>query len=528
MRAFDRPGRSVVYAGEAMVATSHPLATSTALDILRRGGNAVDAAIAAGAVLAVVEPAETGIGGDCFALLAKGGRLPPLAFNGSGKAPAAATLDWYLERGFETIPDNSPHAVTVPGAVDAWWQIHAAHGHLEWPTLLAPAIRYAEGGYGVHERVADEWQLSFSRLLHDPEAASLFLASAVPPTAGQVMRNPPLAATLRKIATEGRRAFYEGALAAAMVGHLRVRGGLHTIEDFAMTSGSFVEPISNTFRGRDIYQLPPNTQGVIALAMLRLLEAREPTDVDFLSAERVHVGIEAAKLAYGLRDRELGDMPESQALIDLVADPGEIAKLAAKIGYDRVHEAAVHQARDVANTVYLTVADSDRTVVSFINSIYHSFGAGICPPGTGVLLQNRGHSFRLQRGHPNAIGPGRRPMHTIIPAMAGVDGRVVLSFGVMGGDYQPAGHAHVLSALYTYGWGLQEACDAPRYLPRGELVEVESGIDASLRAALRELGHRPVPAAQPHGGAQLIAVDWQEGIYSGASDPRKDGLALGF
>jgi len=528
MRSFDRPGRSVVHATEAMAATSHPLATGTAIDILRRGGTAMDAAIAAAAVLAVVEPAETGIGGDCFILYAPEGRVPPVAFNGSGRAPAAADRQVLADRAMASIPNDSSHAVTVPGAVDAWWRLHERFGRLDWAELLRPAISYAEGGYVVHERVAREWALGASRLMTDPNARATFLIDDAPPSTGDRMRNPALAKSLALIAKQGRAAFYEGELAEAMVRHLGALGGLHTLEDFAATQGDFVAPISVDRRGRTVFQLPPNTQGAIALLMLRLLDACGAPSLDFLSPERIHLCIEAARIAYARRDLMLGDEARSDALLRLIDDEAKIARLSSAILPGQRNEALPTLDPVGSNTVYLTVVDRDRNVASFINSIYHSFGSGICPPGTGILLQNRGVGFSLVPSHPNAFGPRRRPMHTIIPGMVGQHGRACLSFGVMGGDYQPMGHVHVLTALYDGGFDVQAACDAPRFLPVGSGVEVESGLGQPVLDALAGWGHRLRPAPDPLGGAQMIELDWGRGVLSAGSDPRKDGLALGF
>ncbi|MBS3649382.1 gamma-glutamyltransferase family protein [Pseudaminobacter sp. 19-2017] len=528
MRELSLPGRSAVYAGEAMAATSHPLATSTALHILRRGGTAMDAAIAASAVLAVVESPETGIGGDCFALYAPEGQMPPIAFNGSGRAPLAAEIGWYEERAIGKIADDSAHAVTIPGAVDAWWRLHGRFGRLDFAELLQPAIRYAENGYVVHERVAAEWQVAAARLENDSSARSLFLACGRAPEPGTVMRNGALARSLDLIARKGRKGFYEGELAQAMVAHLQSRGGLHTMEDFARTAGEFVEPISIDRGANRIFQMPPNTQGVVALMILRLLDACGAGDLDFLSPEHTHLAIEAAKISYGYRDRLLGDSERSGAILDLLDDKDAIARLAAGILPRRMNPDLPKVAGGSANTVYLAVVDRDRNVASFINSIYHSFGSGICAPGTGILLQNRGVSFRIDRDHPNAIGPGRRPMHTIIPGMVGRDGRAVLSFGVMGGDYQPMGHAHVLTAVQDHGYDLQAACDAPRYLPVSGRVEVERGMDPRTCETLSSWGHELVPAADPLGGAQMISINWDSGTLAAGSDPRKDGCALGY
>jgi len=527
MRALDRPGRSVVYAGEAMAATSHPLATATALDMLRRGGTAMDASIAAAAVLAVVEPAETGIGGDCFALYAPAGRVPPFAFNGSGRAPSAAHLEWYRERGLTVIPDDSAHAVTYPGAVDAWCRLHEAFGRLPLAEVLEPAIGYARSGYPVHESVGHEWRCSAARLDKDETARALFLPSGRAPDVGSVISNPPLARTLSLIAERGRQGFYEDEVAAAIVDYLRSRGGLHTLEDFSTTAGEFVEPILADYEGRCVFQLPPNSQGVVALLMLKLLELHKVGGLAFLSPERIHLAIEVGKLAYEQRDKLLGDADRSGDLLELVRDSERLAELAACIVPQQARPAAP-TVLGRSNTVYLTVVDSSRNVASFINSIFHSFGSGLCPPGTGVLLQNRGCSFRLDPHHPNALGPRRRPMHTIIPGLVGHDGRAELGFGVMGGDYQPMGHAHILSALYAHELDLQSACDAPRYVPAGDHVIVEGSLPDTVCEALERWGHKLQTAPRPLGGAQVIRIDWGRGLLSAGSDPRKDGCALGF
>ncbi len=528
MRDFDRAGRSVAHATEAMAATSHPLATATALDILRRDGTAMDAAIAAAAVLAVVEPAETGIGGDCFALYAPKGKMPPVGFNGSGRAPAAADLGWYLEREFQAIPVDGPHSVTVPGAVDAWWRLHDAFGRLEFAALLEPAIGYARSGYVVHERVGHEWQTSADRLKKDETARAIFLPSGRVPRVGEVMANPDLARTLSIVADKGRSGFYEGEVADALVGGLRALGGLHTLEDFAATAGDFVNPISAQYGERDVFQMPPNTQGAIALLILRLIALHAPGEMDFLSPERVHLGIEAGKIAYACRNALLGDCDRSDHLLQVLNDRKQVQALA---GWIRPGEARCDLPPIVAtgaNTVYLSVVDAEHNVVSFINSIFHSFGSGICPAGTGVLLQNRGHGFQLDPRHPGAIGPSRRPQHTILPGMVGHDSRVDLSFGVMGGDYQPMGHAHVLTAIYDHGFDLQAACDAPRYMPVMDKVRVESSLDGAICETLERWGHKMTVACEPLGGAQIISIDWQSGTLSGSSDPRKDGCALGY
>jgi gamma-glutamyltranspeptidase/glutathione hydrolase len=406
--------------------------------------------------------------------------------------------------------------------------LHKRFGSLEFETLLQPAIHYAREGHVVHERVAHEWQVARDRLCHDRSAASIFLPGGHTPQPGQIFRNPALAKSLDLIARKGRKGFYEGELAQSMVAHLRERGGLHTLEDFASAQGEFVDPIAMPYRGSTVYQLPPNTQGIIALLLLALLEECEGEGLSFGDPRRIHLAIEAARIAFSVRNDLLGDMDTLPQPTCRLLDHNWVCELAGSINPMRASTTLPPVPRQEANTVYLTVVDRDRNAASFINSIYHSFGSGLCPPDTGILLQNRGVSFQLDPQHPNVIGPGRRPMHTIIPGMVGIGDRATLAFGVMGGDYQPVGHAHVLSALYKYGADLQAGCDAPRYMPSGDSVEVENGIDQQVRHVLTTFGHHVTSAEEALGGAQLIALDWERGTLSGASDPRKDGCALGF
>jgi gamma-glutamyltranspeptidase/glutathione hydrolase len=530
VRNLDLPGRSPVRALNGMVATSHPLATAAAMAVLRDGGNAMDAAVAACAVQCVVEPQSTGIGGDCFVLYAPRGGGEVVAFNGSGRAPAAAHAAWYQEHGIVEIAQQSPHAVTVPGAVDAWAQLLADHGSRDLGSLLQPAIAYARDGYVVHDRVAFDWAAAANLLRGDATAARIFLPGGAPPRAGAVHAQPELAATLTTIAARGRDGFYTGPVAEDMVTYLRGLGGLHTLADFARARGEYVTPIKTTYRGHDIYECPPNGQGLAALEMLNILAGAMTGIADPLSAERLHLAIEAARLAYADRDALIADPAQVAVPVDALLSPAHAAQRRAAIRPDRamsVPPASRFPAH--ADTVYLCVVDRDRNAVSFINSVYDSFGSGLVSPKTGVVLQNRGQSFRTDPAHPNGIAPGKRPMHTIIPGMMVKDGRAVMPFGVMGGQYQPMGHAHVLSNLLDFGLDLQEAIDLARvYAPPVGAVAVESGVPAASLDGLRARGHILARAAKPLGGAQAIAIDWREGTLTGASDPRKDGCALGY
>ncbi|MFO1060312.1 MAG: gamma-glutamyltransferase [Dongiaceae bacterium] len=528
MRDLQLPGRSPALAPDVMAATPNPLATAAALDILRRGGNALDAAVAAAAVLAVVEPHQTGIGGDCFVIMAPRGEDRLIGYNGSGRAPAAATPDWYRAHGIAAITERSPHAVTVPGAIDAWTRLVADHGTMEMAALLAPAIRYAEDGFPVHAQAEDNWAGSVAHLAADPDSARLFLPGGRPLRMGEVHRNPALAETLRTIAREGRAGFYQGRVAADMVRALKARGGLHELADFAAAAGEYVTPIRTSYRGVEVCQIPPNNQGITALLMLNILQAFDLGSLAPLSAERLHLEIEAGRLAYRDRDAFVADQRFAAVPVEELLAPGYAAALAATIDPARAAVALPRPLRTRSDTIYLTVVDRDRNAVSLINSVYKAFGSGIVATGSGVVLHNRGLSFRLDPEHPNCIGPGKRPLHTIMPGMAVRDGRVLYSYGVMGGHYQPFGHVHLLTNLIDHGLDPQAGLDLARVFHDGAAVEAERGVPAASVEGLAARGHRVIPADGALGGGQCIAIDWQRGVLTGGSDPRMDGAALGF
>lgn len=532
MRDFHRPGRSPARGVNGMAATSMPAATLAALDMLRDGGNALDAAVAACAVLCVVEPQSTGIGGDCFCLYARAGSNDVIAMNGSGKAPAAATIDWFEERGIAALENTSVHTVTVPGAIRAWEALLAAHGRKGLDEVLAPAIRLAEEGHPVHDRTAWDWAGSEAKLARDPDTAARFLPGGRPPRTGEVFRQPELAATLRAIARGGAKAFYEGPIAADMVGKLRSLGGLHTEEDFANATAEFVTPIRGRFRGYEVVQCPPNGSGLIALMLMGVLDRLEPAS-EAMSAERWHAAIEAGRLVYRDRDAFLADPAQVEVEVARLLSPDYLAALARTIDPERaMRELPPAGMAEIlpahADTVYLCVVDGEGNACSFINSLFEGFGSGILAPKSGVMLHNRGFGFRVQRGHPNCIAPGKRPMHTIIPGMVMQDGRAVMPYGVMGGHYQPFGHASVLANLFDHGMDVQEAIDAPRLFPRAGAVEVERGIPSATVDRLARMGHAPKLAEKPHGGGQAIWIDHKNGSLAGGSDPRKDGCAMGF
>ncbi len=528
MRDFQVPGRSPVHATEGMAATPNPLATSTAVDVLRRGGNAVDAAVAAAAVLAVVEPNQTGIGGDCFVLYAPKGQGPLIGLNGSGGAPQAATAEWYLKRGITTMPTYGPHAVTVPGAIDAWARVVADHGTKGLDELLQPAARYAEQGFPVHGRISWEWDQEVDRLRADANAARIFLPNGRAPKPGDVIRNPQLAATLRRIGKEGRDGFYAGPVAEDIVACLRQLGGLHTIEDLASNKPEYVTPISTAYRGVDICQIPPNNQGITALIMLNILSGFDLVKLAPLSATRLHLEIEAGRLAYRDRNAFVADMNTASVPVEGMLSMDYATQLRGRIDPDRAMTDLPPPLLRKSDTVYLCVVDRDRNAVSFINSLYHSFGSGIVTSDTGIVLQNRGSDFRIDPSHPNCIAPGKRPLHTIMPGMAMRAGRALMPFGVMGGGYQPFGHTHFLTNVLDFGCDLQEALDMARVFYRDGAVLVERGVPKDAVEGLVQRGHRVGLSPEPLGGGHGIWIDWQSGVLTAGSEPRMDGGAMGY
>jgi gamma-glutamyltranspeptidase/glutathione hydrolase len=525
-RDFHLPGRSPVFAGEAMAATSHPLATLAAIETLRAGGNAVDAAVAAVALLGVAEPHMTGIGGDCFCLISRPGE-PVWGYNGSGRSAATATPEKLAAEGLKDIPINSVHAVTVPGAVEGWQTIVEQHGRLGLDRVLQPAIRAASEGVPVAPRVAYDWSLHADKLRADRGATLHYLPGGAAPKVGDRVRYPALAETLKVIAKGGAKAFYEGEIARDIVETISARGSLLTEADFAAHRGEEAIPISTNYRGLDVVELPPNGQGVAALVLLNILERFEMNKLDPAGGERFHLALEAGRLAYAVRNTHVADpafmRTSPQALLDRVF----AADLADMI--DRTRRSKLPSApAPRGNTVLVTVVDRDRTAVTFINSLFYAFGSGIATEKTGVMLHNRGCSFVLTPDHPNAIGPSKRPMHTIIPALAMREGRCDMSFGVMGGSYQAMGHAHFISNIVDYGMDVQQALDDPRVFFEDEKTLVERGVAQAAIDGLKARGHDVNVRELPLGGGQAVRIDWDRGVLIGASDGRKDGCALGY
>ena len=520
--------RPSTYSSRAMIATSHPLATAAGIAILSRGGNAVDAGLAALAVQCVVDPLMTGIAGDCFALYAPADG-PGKALNGSGRAPMAATVAALKAAGLDKdIPQTSVHAITIPGAVSGWCLMHRDHGSLPLAEIFEAAMSYARNGFPITPRVAMDWNDNATLIGGDVHARAHFLPDGKAPAPGSRFAQPLLADRLAEIASKGAAGFYEGETAQKMVAHLQSLGGLHTLEDFAaMRDGAqWVEPISATYRGYEVHECPPNGQGVAALLILKILEGFDMAGLP--EADRIHLHAEATKLAYHHRDALIGDPDHCAGVAEKLLSEEVVATLRQRIDMQRAAAPALWDEPEHKDTIYLCVVDEAGNKLSLINSIFHGFGSTRYEPSTGVLFHSRGASFRLIEGHPNAIVPGKRPMHTIIPGMVSKDGQAIMPFGVMGGQYQAAGHAAFLSFLIDEGMDLQAAMDMPRSFGFGGVLEVERGVSQEAREELELRGHVLKILPGPTGGAQAIRVDAATRLLEGGSDSRKDGSALGI
>ncbi|WP_299044667.1 gamma-glutamyltransferase family protein [uncultured Tateyamaria sp.] len=524
MRDFHLPGRSPVLATSGMCATSHPLAAQAAIDILKSGGNAMDAAIAGALLLGICEPQMTGIGGDCFVLWSDAdGKIQ--ALNGSGRAPAALNASDLRDAGETTVPTYSAHAVTIPGAIDAFCTLSDRVGRLGLDRLLAPAIEYAERGVPVAPRVAFDWAKDQAVLQGAARAA--YLINGAAPQTGQIFAAPGQADVLRRIAKDGRDAFYTGEVADDMLATLTALGGTHTAEDFATTACTDTKPIRSTYKDLELVEHPPNGQGATANLMLNILGHFDIAGMDPWGTDRAHIEAEAAKLAYDARNRFLADADYTTRLDHMMA-PETAARLAALINPKKtVTNATVLSEQVHKDTIYITVVDRDGMAVSLIYSIFHGFGSGIATDKFGILFQNRGAGFTLEAGHPNELEGGKRPMHTIIPGMLTKGGKPIMPFGVMGGAYQPNGHARFVSNLADFGLDPQTAIDAPRAFSDAGDMKVERGYSDQVRDELSALGHNVSIPDTAIGGAQAILMR-DDGVLEGASDPRKDGCALGY
>lgn len=518
--------RSAVRAMNGMVATSQPLASAAGLRILQQGGNAVDAAVAAAAVLCVVEPMMVSPGGDLFALVWDAKKKELKALNASGRSPKAISIDELKKRGFSKIPQDGIHAVTVPGAVDGWAKLLERYGTMKLSQVLQPAIEYAERGFPVTDVIAADWD---NALQHKANAdfAATFLPNGRALEPGEIFTNKYLANTLKLVAAKGRDVFYTGEIAQKIVKFAQAQGGLHTAEDFASHTSNWLDPISTTYRGYTVYELPPNNQGLAVLEMLNILEGYELRSLGHNSAEYLHLLVEAKKLAYADRAWHIADPAFYKAPLDKLTSKEYAAELRNKIDLNRAQERTPGP-RGGEDTVYLTVVDKDHNAVSFIQSIFSAFGSGLVAGDTGVILHNRGAGFSFDPNFPNKLEGGKRPFHTLIPAMVFRDGNPWLTFGVMGGDMQAQGHAQVLINMIDFGMDVQQAGEQARFRDFESGLALESAIGADVRKLLEAKGHRLTIAPGMFGGYQAIMIDPKSGALFSGSDPRKDGCAIGW
>jgi gamma-glutamyltranspeptidase/glutathione hydrolase len=543
----DRPAknpratRSVVLARNGVIATSQPLASAAGLRVLMDGGNAIDAAVTAAAVLSVVEPTMNGIGGDLFAIVYDAKTKTVRALNASGRAAQAATPEEFKRRGLASIPYRGELSVSVPGVVDGWNELLSRYGTRTLAQALQPAIGYARDGFAVSEIIGYQWKDQEATLARDKAAAATFLPGGHAPAPGDVFRNPHLASSLEQIAKGGRDAFYRGPIAQAIAADMHARNGLLTAADFAAHTSDWIVPISTTYRGYEVLELPPNTQGVVALEMLNILEPFDLKALGHNSAAYLHLLVEAKRIAFADRDAWLADsravppaalqmmLSKSYGLVRAKEiDPAHAAASYDSLKIDGSSSGFEEHPEAHGDTIYMTVADKDGNVVSLIQSIYEAFGAGIVAGDTGITLHNRGSLFSLKPGHPNLLAPGKRPFHTLVPAMVLKDKQPWLSFGVMGGDMQPQGHVQVLLNLIDFGMNVQEAGEAPRFRHSNAGLALESNVSAEARAGLEQRGHKPITGFGAFGGFQGILFDRAHGVMMGGSDPRKDGLAIGY
>lgn len=546
--------RSAVYARHGMAATSQPLATQAAIDILKKGGSAVDAAIAANAVLAVTEPTGSGPGGDLFAIVWDAKNQELMALNASGRAPRGLTLEHFQQQNLKFVPDFGPLPITVPGCVDGWFELHKRYGVLPMREILAPAIAYARDGFPVSDVIAYYWRRG-TTLRDYPGFAATFLHDGRGPNAGEWWTRPALATTFEKLAAGGRDVFYRGEIADEIDAFCRKSGCFLRKSDLEEHHSDWLKPVSTNYRGYDVWEIPPNGQGIAALQILNILEAYDLRAMGFGSAAALHHMLEAKKIAFEDRARFYADPNFAEVPVATLISKSYAAKrremldaskaqqrIAAGDPFDSTGDAKLREAdaklRE-GDTIYLTVADANRNMVSLIQSNYRGFGSGLCPESLGFCFQDRGAQFALDPQHPNCYAPGKRPFHTIIPAFVTRDGKPFLSFGVMGGDMQPQGHVQILCNIIDFGMNLQEAGDAPRWyhtgssdadghtMDNGGKVALESGL-RSAAEALRALGHTLGEAPGAYGGYQAIGYDASQDIYVGASESRKDGCAMGY
>ncbi len=533
--------RSEVIAQNGMAATSHPLATQIAIDVLKKGGNAIDASIAANAALGLMEPTGCGIGGDLFAIIWEAKTQKLYGLNASGRSPKGLSREYFVENGYELIPQRGALSISVPGAVDGWFEMHGRFGKIAMNEILQPAIDYAREGFPVTELIAYYLQRSEAVLGRYPNFKETYMADGKMPQKGEIFRNPFLANTYEIIARKGRDAFYKGEIASIIAKHVQERGGFLSFEDLSSHTSNWVEPVSVNYRGYDVWQLPPNGQGIAGLQMLNILEGYDIAGMTLFCPEYVHLLVEAKKLAFEDRAKYYADMDFNQIPVNELLSKKYAAQRRELINPKHAARRINAGIFEPQNTIYLTVADKEGNMVSLIQSNYRGMGSGVTPPGLGFVLQNRGESFNLQPGHFNTYEPGKRPFHTIIPGFITKDGQAYISFGVMGGDMQPQGHVQIVVNMIDFGMSLQEAGDAPRIqhvgsteptgaktMTDGGIVNLESGFPYETIRALLERGHTIQWDNGSYGGYQAIMWDSKNKVFYGASESRKDGQAAGY
>ncbi|HCE02015.1 MAG TPA: gamma-glutamyltransferase [Acidobacteria bacterium] len=529
---YSRPARSPhgsrseVIAPHGMVAASHPLAAQVGIDILKAGGNAIDAAVAVNAVLGLVEPHMNGVGGDLFAIVWDNDTQQLYGLNATGRSPYEINRQVFARQNLDRVPGTGPLTWTVPGAVDGWDQLLTRFGTMGFPEVLAPAIAYARDGFPVSEIIQGQWAASKDSLAQWPTSAATYLPNGRPPAVGEVFKNPGLVRTYEAIARGGRDAFYRGEIARKIVAFSESNGGYYTARDFEDHTSAWVDPVTTSYRGHDIWEIPPNSSGIVALMMLNILEGYDMAALGHNSAAAIHRIVEAKKLAFADRDRFVADSDANRLPVSALISKAYGDTRRALIDPMRASQSV--NAGDPTETVYLTVVDKDRNAISLIESIFGGFGSKVVPGDLGFALQNRGSGFSLEPGHFNALEPHKRSLHTNMPAFVTKNGKPWLSFGVMGGDMQPQGHTQVLSNIIDFGMNLQEAGDAAR-VRHGGSVMVEPGVTDDVVAELERMGHRVRRAGGGGmGGYQAIMINPETGMLHGGTDPRKDGVVLGY
>ena len=527
MRNFHLPGRSNVLSANGIAASSQSLSTLEAISILKKGGNAIDAAIAASAVQAVIEPGSTGIGGDCFALISIKNKKP-ISVNGSGISANKLSHIFFDEKKIK-IEKTSPHSVTIPGAVHAWFSMHQRYGKIDFEELFFTAEKYARYGYPVHEVTANAWEKNIKKINNNKNSKKIFSKNGDSYKFKDIHKNIPLADTLKSISKNNIKDFYNGYIAEDIVKTLNDLGGVQTLEDFNKQDTIFSDTIKNTYKDKIIHECPPNGPGITVLVMMAILEKFDFSKINPMSSERFHIQAEAAKLAFEEREKFIGDPLFNEIEISKLISENFIDKLFSKISLKKCYEPVNFNITAHPETVYLTVVDKDLNVVSMINSICYGFGSGITTNNTGILLQNRGINFRLEKNHPNCIQGNKRPLHTIIPGLiTNQNNESVMSFGVMGGQYQPVGQSHLIQNIFEFNMNIQEAIDFPRAFYLDDKYKFEKNFPNNIINDLNKLGHKTSYSDETIGGGQAIYIDKKEGVLIAGSDPRKDGCALGY